>query len=113
MSVVAWFLSEAAFPVSLAAGFGLAVDIARHGPVRVRHYRWRNRRFLKKLRSDRRGRSGEADRSHPQGRSAVAGVERGRVPHVAAAAPPVPYPLAGAVYPAPAPARPPRVAVHG
>lgn len=65
------------------------------------------------LRSRAGGGSGEADQSHPQGRSATAGVERGRVPHVAAAAPPAPYPLAGAVYPAPAPARPPRVAVHG
>lgn len=114
MTVLVWFLSEAAFPVSLGAGFALAVDVARRGPARVRHYRWRNRRFLKELRSRTLGRGGSevADRSRPQGRSALAAGVEPRCP--VPLAPPAPCSLVGAVgRQTAAPTRPPRVAVHG
>lgn len=53
-----------------------------------------------------------ADLANPLGRSAPAGVERGGVP--SPDAPPAPCPLVGATDPQRvAPARPPRVMVHG
>lgn len=117
MTALVWFLSEAALPVSLGAAVAIALDVAQRPRVRVRHYRWRNRRFLRRvheseLRSHAGGGSEAADRRAPQGLSAAAGVERGGHPH-SVAAPPAPQHLAGAALTpsSAASARPPRRAV--
>lgn len=119
MNAIAWFLSEAAVPVSLGAVLALAVDVARTSPTRVRHYRWRNRRFLRQvraleLRSRTPGGSGSAG-SLPLALPAPAGGDARTPRPVAAALPPAPCPLVGAalIPSSAAPARPPRVMVHG
>jgi hypothetical protein len=123
MTMLAWFLSEVAFPASLGAAFALAADVARH-PLRVRHYRWKNKRFLRRqvpvieLRSRSCGRGGSGVGSpvipQPVLPARVGGDARPPGP-VDAVLPPTPHTLVGAADPRhAAPARPPsRVAVHG
>lgn len=138
MNPAAWFLSEAAFPLALGAAFGLAVDVARRGPVRVRHYRWRNRRWLRtqvraielRSRADavRGGSEEEAGGRLPRSLPAPAGGEQRTPGPVSVALPPAPSTsqrpptnsqsgssrrLAGAVPPDPASARPSRVRIGG
>ena len=119
MTAIAWFLSEAAFPVSLGVAFALAIDVARR--PRVRHYRWRNRRFVRRVRElELRSRAGVGSALPPDRwpvppgtLSGAAGVERGGHPH-SAAAPPATQHLAGAACsPAAAPARPHLVRLGG
>jgi hypothetical protein len=119
MNPLVWFLSEAAMPLSIGAAFGLALDVARRGP-RVRHYRWRNRRFLRQVRAielrdrARRGGPGEETGSNlPRPLPVPAGGEARPPRPVDAVLPPAPLPLVGAVTPEPASTRPPLVRLGG
>jgi hypothetical protein len=139
VTAVAWFLSELGFPLAYGAALALALDIARRGPVRVRHYRWRNRRWLRtqvraielRSRADavRGGSEEEAGGCLPRSLPAPAGGEQRTPGPVSVALPPAPstsqrtpinsqsgssQPLAGAVVPPnTAPVRPPLVRIGG
>lgn len=106
MTTAVWVLIEAAAVVGVVVAW----------PRRVRHYRWRNRRFLRRVHAiELRGRGGvgsEGGQAAPPGLPVSAGVERADA-HPADA-PPAPMPLAGAACPpAAAPARPHLVRLGG
>jgi len=115
MNALAWFL---------CGGFVLAVAVATSPPrQRVRHHRWRNRRFLRTVReielrsraaAERGGSGEEAGSASPAELPALAGGEARAPSPVYAALPPAPLTLVGAADPRPAAlTRPPRVRLGG